>query len=281
MRLFRYFSAGAGLATLATKTMRFASPVVFNDPFELTPRIERASDELLMDRLKAAHLVEDYFQNVGCKKGLTPEESSKEYFACEVPRRFKNYQTPEGWEEKSLALKWEFVGLIAKRFRILCCSHREDSILMWSHYAEQHRGMVIEFDLAQMIPGVDLSGEAYDVHYRSSPPSVPALHADMDSFEEALIRVLTTKALEWSYEEEVRIRFPVPKDLNNDEPHDQSFDPQCIKRVIVGCYNQPDAQTYSSVEELAQRPEYKHVRFQRAYLDAHDYRLRFADRPRS
>ncbi|MCB1276765.1 DUF2971 domain-containing protein [Prosthecobacter sp.] len=281
MRLFRYFDAIGALATLTNKTMRFASPLKFNDPFEMTPRIEQPPEELVLDRLLADHMVEDYFIKVGSKKGLSREESSKEYHACELPRRFQKFQTPEGWTKKAFDLKWDLVGKIAKGFRILCCSHREDSILMWSHYAEQHRGIVMEFETAEMIEGVDLATEAYEVRYRSSPPSIPALHPDMASFEETLLQVLTTKALEWSYEEEVRIRIPANDRLNSEEPLDLSIDPKCLKRVIVGCYDHPKEKTYAAVERLAEMPSLKHVTFQRAYLDSHDYKLRFADKPSS
>lgn len=281
MRLYRYFDAIGALATLTTKTMRFASPLKFNDPFEMTPRLEQPPDELVLDRLLADHIVEDYFIKVGSKKGLNREESSKEYHACELTRRFQKLQTPEGWSKKACELKWEWVGKIAKGFRILCCSHREDSILMWSHYAEQHRGMVMEFETAEMIQGMDLASEAYEVRYRSSPPSIPGLHPDMASFEASLLQVLTTKALEWSYEEEVRIRIPTKEGLSPEEPHDLSIDPKCLKRVIVGCYDHPSEKTYAAIERLAETPDLKHVTFQRAYLDAHDYKLRFAEKPNS
>ncbi|MFO1437113.1 MAG: DUF2971 domain-containing protein [Verrucomicrobiaceae bacterium] len=281
MRLYRYFDAAGALATLKTKTMRFASPLKFNDPFEMTPRIEQPSEELVLDRLLADHMVEDYFFKVGSKKGLGREESSKEYHACELPRRFQKLRTLEGWSKKASDLKWEWVGKIAQGFRILCCSYREDSILMWSHYAEQHRGMVIEFETAEMFEGLDLASEAHEVRYRSSPPSIPALHQDMASFEESLLQVLTTKALEWSYEEEVRIRIPTKGGLSSEEPLDLSIDPKCFKRVIVGCYDHPSQKTYDAVERLAETPELKHVTFQRAYLDSHDYKLRFADKPKA
>jgi len=281
MRLFRYFDAAGGVATLVSKKMRFASPMVFNDPFELTPRIEKASDDLLLDRLMAEHLVEDYFQKVGSKKGLNREESSREYFAEEVPKRFLKHQNHEYWSGKAKKLKLELLETFSKRFRLLSCSHRDDSILMWSHYADKHRGIVLEFEVDELISGLPLSTYAYEVRYRTSPPTMSALHDDLASFDAALNHVLSTKALEWSYEEEVRIKLLAPSHLASHEPHDKPFTPSSIKRVIVGLNLSAKSNEYRTVDQLADHPDYKHALFQRADLDLNNYKLGFFDRPRS
>lgn len=77
MRLFRYFDAVGGLATLTSKKLRFASPLKFNDPFELTPRVEKPSDRLLLERLHAPHVIKEYFSSVGSKHGLNRQDSQK------------------------------------------------------------------------------------------------------------------------------------------------------------------------------------------------------------
>ena len=277
MRVYRYFDAKGGLATLKSRQMRFASPLSFNDPFELTPRIIEPSDELLEERLRTDLWVNEFFERCGRGRALTEEESRKEYFANELPRRLEKLRASKA--EKTEKLKWELVGQFAEHYRLLCCSHTHDSILMWSHYAFRHSGLVLEIETDEMIPGVNLAPCIFDVHYRTSPPTVPALYSNLELFEKSLNLVFTTKAIEWSYEEEVRIQVPAPNHLKKDEPHDQEFDPKCIKRVIVGCYNDPSAKTYETADELAEHSDYKHALFQRACLDLHDYKLRFADRP--
>jgi len=280
MTLFRYFDAAGGLATLRTKKMRFASPLAFNDPFELTPRLEKPTDDLLFNRLKASHLVEDYVSREESRRGIGRDEGQREYFACELPKRFLNLTSDRGWSKKEQQLKWEYVGKIAERFRLLCCSHRHDSILMWAHYADKHRGIVIEFEPDLLMPGTCLSNHALDVVYRSSPPTIPAMHPDLASFEHSLQVMLSTKALEWSYEEEVRMLFQAPEGLKHTAPFDQAFDPTSIKRIIMGCYDHPELGLYSAIDSIANEPEFAHVHFQRAFLDSQDYRLRFAVRNR-
>ncbi len=280
MTLFRYFDPVGGIKTLENRTMRLASPLAFNDPFELTPRLQKPSDQLLFESLKLRHIIEDYIETAEKQQRLSRVDAENEYYAVELPKRFLNLTSDKGWAEKERLLKWDYVGKIAERFRILCCSHRHDSILMWSHYADKHRGIVIEFDPDEFLKETCLSKHALQVMYRSNPPTIPALFGDdFTGFEQAMNLMLSTKALEWSYEEEVRISFPVPDGLKKDEAYDQSFDPGCIKRVIVGCYNHADAKVHSAIEKIAGESDYAHVRFQRAYLDSDDYKLRFADRP--
>lgn len=88
---------------------------------------------------------------------------------------------------------------------IACLSESDDSILMWSHYANNHRGMCVEYDLLKIneqlcfspVPVV-YGGER--VHFGTIEP---------DKFEaeshRVLIESLTTKSQEWDYEREWRI----------------------------------------------------------------------------
>jgi hypothetical protein len=281
MTLFRYFDAAGGLATLSGCELRFSNPTSFNDPFELTPRISKPSDELLLDRLLADHLVEDFFHSVGSPKGMTRTESDNEYHAIELPKRFLKLQETKGWEQKASRLKWEMIGTFSKGFRVLCCSHREDSILMWSHYAAKHTGMVVEFEVDELFPGMPLATYFREVRYRSSPPTISGLHADVQSFEEAMELALTTKALEWAYEEEVRIMMPVTLLQGEKDHRYRVFDPKSIKRVIVGCMMDAQSSEYQGIDRLADQSQYRHVVFQRAALHGEDYRLQFATRPRA
>jgi hypothetical protein len=281
MSLFRYFDAAGGLATLSTKELRFSNPMGFNDPFELTPRISKPSDELLLDRLLAEHLVDDYFRSVGLPRGMTKTESDSEYHAVELPRRFLKLQDQEGWEQKAARLKWEMIETFSKGFRVLCCSHREDSILMWSHYAAKHAGIVIEFEVDELFPGMELGNHFNEVRYRSSPPTISALHVDVPSFHKAMELALTTKALEWAYEEEVRIMMPTSLLQGIDNHRFRVFDPKRIKRVIVGCMMDARSSEYQKIDRLADEPAYQHVVFQRAALHKDDYKLQFATRPKA
>jgi hypothetical protein len=90
-----------------------------------------------------------------------------------------------------------------------CCFSRTFSeTLLWSHYAEEHRGVCLEYQFR----GASLKGDittAQNVEYLDDP-LVPWLveKAPMDMTEfakELAIRYLRTKCPAWTYEQEARI----------------------------------------------------------------------------
>ncbi|MDB5556067.1 MAG: hypothetical protein JWL86_6051 [Rhizobium sp.] len=96
--------------------------------------------------------------------------------------------------------------------KVLCLSARPNSTLMWSHYADAHRGVVLRF---RSIPAFDSQfGVARPVNYVQEVPlfntedeiiefmgggSVPAPATLADRF-------ILTKHISWSYENEWRLQ---------------------------------------------------------------------------
>jgi hypothetical protein len=94
---------------------------------------------------------------------------------------------------------------------IFCASRTPTNLLMWAHYAEQHRGAVLGFlpDVARdsmltQIEPVAYSDrrpsllDDYDLLTRPTPESAAAANR----------RLYLTKSSEWSYERELRLFIP-------------------------------------------------------------------------
>lgn len=277
MRVFRYFDTKGGVATLAEQRMRWASPRAFNDPFEFTPNVQPASDSLIEEKLRSDFWVHDFYEKKGKARGLNEAESRAAYFADEFHRRLE--QVKSSREQRADQQRLQFLDDAAKHFRILCFSHTYDSILMWSHYAEKHRGIVLEIETDELEPDEDLRSELFEVRYRSSPPLVQSLSSSDDEFEQNFDRAFSTKALHWSYEEEVRIKRTVPEGMDLDEPVYRKLPLGCIKRVIVGCYTHFVKGVMEEVERMANLSDYSHIKFQRAVIHDREFKLRFVNRP--
>lgn len=99
----------------------------------------------------------------------------------------------------------EILATIKETIGIACFSETDDSLLMWSHYANNHTGICVEYDMNEII-------------YKLKYAPVPVLYSDdrivfksldTDSlYSDALryfIRGTTTKSRDWSYEKEWRI----------------------------------------------------------------------------
>ena len=88
---------------------------------------------------------------------------------------------------------------------VSCFSESEDSLLMWAHYANNHRGICVEYDLLEInnilmftaIP-VIYSGERICFDF-FDPQSI-----EKDTLK-LFIQSLTSKSPEWNYEKEWRI----------------------------------------------------------------------------
>jgi tetratricopeptide (TPR) repeat protein len=150
-----------------------------------------------------------------------------------------------GSEEEAYALMHDGFAAdrkTAERMRseigVLSLAGRPDSLLMWAHYADQHRGFLIEFDPAheffrQRQSRNDPFHHLRRVRYRRERPS-----REIDDFVDA--STLLTKSTDWSYEMEWRMLIRFPRFAHEvfrrrgQVVHLVSLPPSCITSVILG-----------------------------------------------
>lgn len=105
--------------------------------------------------------------------------------------------------------------IINSRFAISCFSTSPDNILMWSHYANKHRGFCVEYDFSKM-KAQNILLMLYPAIYSDKRPTVPMTLFDLDNLNDIklsndrnaipdLIMALLTKSKIWNYENEWRI----------------------------------------------------------------------------
>jgi hypothetical protein len=109
------------------------------------------------------------------------------------------------WTDNAPFLARTIDGLIAsvvenniKLWRMYCLTPHSDSILMWSHYSNQHTGICLEFDIAENA----LAGArkvTYSDDFQIITPELLGNHAALTEV------VLLTKSQHWSYETEYRL----------------------------------------------------------------------------
>lgn len=86
-----------------------------------------------------------------------------------------------------------------RNWGVLCLSEIHDSLLMWAHYADSHRGFVVAFDMTHSY--FKKLNRPVRVRYARHRPMLTPKTTAADS----LIQELTTKRLDWRYEREWRI----------------------------------------------------------------------------
>ncbi len=102
-------------------------------------------------------------------------------------------------DEASRIRMYNAKARLTKRLRILCCSKRWVSPLLWGHYAEKHTGIALE---------LEVSDDAIrEIIYAKDRVSFNFDEANESNDVTGLANVLHTKYEQWVYEEEVRVQF--------------------------------------------------------------------------
>lgn len=245
-KFYKYMKAGTAKAVLANGALRWSSPTLFNDPFEMQfdLHIEYNRDRLV-DRVLQRY-VDVFNGRVQAQPGNEFHENIKILRAV-VPdlkeADLRNEQRPAIHEslkraERGLPKIHEELRAILADKKIICFSELPDNILMWAHYCENHTGAVVEFSYIEKYASV--WGAAKPVRYMAHIP----LLAD----EEAMFRSLTgqesiasperfydavyVKAQDWAYEKEWRTLGGWDKSRQTENI---AFKREEVTAVYLGC----------------------------------------------
>lgn len=201
---------------LLKQELWFSKHSDFNDPFEfqLAPPLNLSDEEIL----EYYHLM----KKLGGTKIDTIIENNPNAFI------WSYRYSPDMFNQTYLA---PFEKRLSQ-FGICCFSEISDNILMWSHYSDCHKGIVIEFDKLLLDQSLyDLNPDSVmsvidKVNYSKVFPLVK-MDSDLKKTADSIKAVSFTKSLDWAYEKEVRI---VTSKIGNNK-----FDIKAIISITFGC----------------------------------------------
>ncbi len=171
------------LDNLKNHSIWFSKPAQFNDPFDHRIIPFEISEA---DSRDWARLYTD-LKDINTARGLhLPFPGPNEEFRSKVKTSYQ-----KAYEERVQRLQERGVA---------CFSAKNDDILMWSHYADGHRGFCLEFDT--LYPPFS---QALPVIYSDSFPVLDLSEGVIQDIPELLVTNMTTKSACWSYEQEWRI----------------------------------------------------------------------------
>lgn len=191
----------------------FSSPGGFNDPFD---------SKLLLTCEGEAYRIEKYLckQYEGRYSALSKNE---------IRRRVQRLSAEKGGGDIVLKEAVEATrDLLRKTLGVCCFTEKRDDILMWAHYAGQHTGFCLEFDVDN-----EFFRRAAKVEYEASLPRINVLSL-ADPPEGKAAKKLLIKARDWEYEQEWRI-----VDFGKFEEI-QTFPAEALRGVILGCRASPE-----------------------------------------
>ena len=301
MRLFKYCAGSRACGALTDGRLRFTQPVYFNDPFELAPSIEGAMDDASETRL-IGELLAGYAANPSAgaehyERVLEEQERAtglplRQLFPFEQQMSTMLPQVPDiirslmAFVNRRIAATFyaDLRERIAKSFGILSLSEIEDSLLMWAHYADEHRGVVLEFEgshpyFNRRLHDHDVARSVRPVVYTPQRPrrAIVSYSADDGDFLDRLANdFFLVKSPEWSYEREWRMLLPArDADAVLDRDGQQillhKYPAEALVGVTIGC--RAVEATIKSVRNALARPEYGHVALRRARLHPELFQL--------
>jgi len=173
--LYKYLTFENTLRVL-DGSVRFTQPGAFNDPFEMVPELHVPKD-LESNEISIRFDV------------LAPRRQPS---VGELAIDFESDHCNDFNSRRILSSLNQSIG-------ILCLSKNESSLLMWSHYAEEYSGAVIEFDEEH-----EFFAGLFDIEYRENRPKKD-ISSYLNGDSPIPIAELCVKPKDWEYEKEHRI----------------------------------------------------------------------------
>lgn len=240
IKLYKYRSINEHTKDIFKKRkIYFAKPTEFNDPFDCQINF---TDNITAEVYKKYLELHIYPQmSPEQKKDLDSISFKKGKLTVELHRHMH-------------VVRHNFVNTF-KNLGILTLSEVRDNLLMWSHYAKNHTGLCIEFD-------IPVSDSIVEVKYRNNYPIITYSDLLIDSDrEKKLIQVMNVKSLDWAYEKERRLYIK-----NGGKEYDLPGD---ITSIYFGC--KCDENNINEIKKLCNG--FKKCRFVKFKLSKTDFKL--------
>ena len=239
--LYKYRQLNAySLASLTNNTVWLAKPKSFNDPFDCA---------ITLDQQK-------YKESVLHAVSVAVERAKPEGLRLE--------HLQDIWPGDKEAFETFRDGILSLIQKMGVCSFSavSDNVLMWSHYADNHKGFSVEYDSRE---GTKLRELAHKVTYTNEVPSLAAADFAPPNNEKAFDALWLTKAKCWEYEQEWRVMM---------NEGDKSFQaPSAIISVAFGA-RMPESDRVMLARVLRHQPD---INFKEARLKEGQFLIEIVD----
>lgn len=252
---YKYLPFGTdkkSLDVIKKGTIKFTCPKDFNDPFDCQPLVD--TDNLPeMNAFKKAFAIQS--------KGLSflDKKILRDRMLFDFRRSIKS---------------GDMISYFLDTVGVLSLSRQYNNALMWSHYAEYHRGFVVGFKYQK--PD-DLKEDPHDMDIRKIIPSEvkysknkPVYNPSSNEFD---MSVLLTKDDVWKYEAEERAFTWI--ETPGIHPYDRAKRLHC---VIAGAkISSDDLVLLRNAVQQASKELGRKIKFKQARLSEKTYDLEFVD----
>jgi hypothetical protein len=263
MTVYKYMKPEIGELFLNNWSVAFSRPAYFNDPFDCHPGFVLQTEEEKAEKIEK-------MVRARSVSGFDEDE-----------RRHRSYaEYYVNWEERdSLAQYRDLIthGL----FYVTSFTRTQKNVLMWSHYAKEHSGVLVGFCENSEL----LKGRVRPVVYSDERPRVQLFGNEVGIIADAEMRSIFVKGLDWAYEQESRVVLrqaeavayhrevdPVHP-VKGDMPFLAKIKKSDVEVLVFGCRYRGDAKKIA--QSLADDPATSHIKTYRSVPDLQEFKLNY------
>ena len=230
--LYKYWSFESAKRFLENSTIRYSSCFEFNDPFE---------------------------GSYGLIGNVTNEEKAF-FLKCYCPELVNNIPVENIPYQELKIMADGIIKESIKQVGVFCLAEENSNLLMWAHYAHEHEGVCLKFDL---LKDTKAFSSLHKVVYTTGYQNFNFI-TDLSRVND----ILTHKSVAWMYEKEYRV-------LKLNEVGLGIVNPEALVEIIFGCRMSKDNKAIIK-KLVSDNPSYN-VELKQAGMHSNDYCIIICD----
>jgi hypothetical protein len=278
--LFKYFEP-ARTDVIESSTIRLTQPLDFNDPFEFKPVVSSVATKEEFNSLFEEMIDDQVEETLASYPSEVRSLIPKEQLVKVTRKLFKN-------NEGSIDSHLKKLGKEAARvfneksnelIGVLCLTEKKDNLLMWSHYADSHKGFCVKFDTSDSF--FDSRRGAKDEFYHLREVKYLPERPNNTLSNMSGIDLLLLKSDVWAYENEWRFcgvlnDSDVQMNIGTTDIHLFKYPQRIVKEIIMGV-NATQALEEKFKRLISENNGLSHVKLSKAKISETKYGLEFND----
>lgn len=218
---YKYVTAEVAKIALVNRTLRWSSPLIFNDPSDVLREIEIEFKESELQETVATEVARIIENHELVPSSANPKlylllnileiigtQELRKLMVSEIRRFASEEHIINKGTISKLCTTWEQQ---IPQMRILSLSEVNDNMAMWWHYADKHKGVVLELECIDEIDSPWLV--AKPVVYQETLPMFPTKEDLVRSitglrpidYKQLFSEFMYIKKNDWAYEKEWRV----------------------------------------------------------------------------
>lgn len=217
--LFKYMPINANtLGSIIKNEYWFSKPTFFNDPLDCGIQLLNNINKRTLATIIHADITRQELKNKKTKQ--SQDETTQKFKDFLKKIESTNYINSNQLYEDFQPIATKAIENYSRDIQeigILSLSEINDNILMWSHYAEQHQGVCLEFERSEDNV-LSNNNSTLPIRYSIKKPLITLSEevlGDEKLKKEIKRSLVFTKSVDWSYEREWRVIQPQGNTLQN------------------------------------------------------------------